>query len=683
MAEEGAIPAALLRSLHRFSASNESSSLPNTQENPLPCSILARGSILGVYNSSKSVENDIPVSPRLVIFGLLQQPPDAQNPHNFAQYLPNGITRVGSFVVVRGDASEGVEDLAEAVALQVAAVGEKKEKVLVYEVTTETSRLYGCEGGKATSIHLEVVQSLHARDFLRTVGFAPLLCAVDFHVVGKKETLIRQLKRYETATKEDSNFYVRVGVTSSSKGKKSSAFRVVNGCGEDIMSPDAKSVMLESILPEIEEEVDDAGSKSKKKNGKKQKKSPGKKVVTQQTEQGETATRYLSSLEYGDIANVDLLVSLAPMNASAEVAAPVLTIPPPSNVKPISRHFHAHCDALVMVSVDSSLQTALSLLRQQLYQQLKEIAKRLEDAPEAVVSVVAHQFPLVGAAFPLTLVSDSTNADYNNDESMDDVALLESLHRAFFQPLQQSLFRVSRGCSLAQQGEWLATSDVLYNVHEGIPSSGVSAQGQQGKLALVGGFYGYYHYMQQRVNDKGWGCAYRSLQTLASWLFVQHYTQQKFLSHEHIQRALVQMGDKPSRFQGSTEWIGSLEVGYVLDELFGVTFRSLSVSSGDQLASIARELLDHFETQGTPVMMGGGQLAFTLLGVDYDPDSGACAFLTLDPHYTGDEDITTIQQQLVQLEGYKAVPCSWRKTTSFTKKSFYNLCLPQRPSVGV
>ncbi|KAG7385733.1 Ufm1-specific protease 2 [Phytophthora boehmeriae] len=515
------------------------------------------------------------------------------------------------------------------------------------------------------------------------MGFAPLRCAVDIHVVGKKETLMRKLEKYEAATKEDSSFYVRVGVTSSSKGKKNIAYRVVNGRGEDVMSSDAKPVKLESILPEVDEERDDAGGKNKKKNGKKQKKSPGKQSGVQQAEQAGNDTNFLRSLEYGDIANVDLLVSLAPIDPSAEVAAPVVTIPPPSSSKPTNRHFHVHCDALVIVPVDSSLQAALSPLRQQIYQQLEEISKRLEDAPDTVVSVAAHQFPLVGAAFPLTLVSCSTSPTYSNDESMDDVALLESLHHAFLQPVQQSLFRVSRGCSLAQQGEWLAASDVLYNVHEGIPSSGVSAQGHQGKLALVDGFYGYYHYMQQRVNDKGWGCAYRSLQTLASWLFVQHYTQQKFLSHEQIQRALVQMGDKPSRFQGSTEWIGSLEVGYVLDELFGVTFRSLSVSSGAQLPDVARELLDHFETQGTPVMMGGGQLAFTLLGVDYDPDSDACAFLTLDPHYTGDEDLTTIQQQTVQLEGYKAVPCSWRKTTSFTKKSFYNLCLPQRPSVGV
>jgi hypothetical protein len=30
----------------------------------------------------------------------------------------------------------------------------------------------------------------------------------------------------------------------------------------------------------------------------------------------------------------------------------------------------------------------------------------------------------------------------------------------------------------------------------------------------------------------------------------------------------------------------------------------------------------HFETHGTPVMMGGGNLAFTVLGVDWNESTG-------------------------------------------------------------
>ena len=43
--------------------------------------------------------------------------------------------------------------------------------------------------------------------------------------------------------------------------------------------------------------------------------------------------------------------------------------------------------------------------------------------------------------------------------------------------------------------------------------------------------------------------------------------------------------------------------------------------------------------QGTPVMIGGGQLAFTLLGIDFNERSGEVRFLIMDPHYTGTDDI--------------------------------------------
>ena len=44
----------------------------------------------------------------------------------------------------------------------------------------------------------------------------------------------------------------------------------------------------------------------------------------------------------------------------------------------------------------------------------------------------------------------------------------------------------------------------------------------------------------------------------------------------------------------------------------------MSVSSGGELASKARELVEHFRSEGTPVMIGGGVLAHTILGVAFD-----------------------------------------------------------------
>ena len=78
-------------------------------------------------------------------------------------------------------------------------------------------------------------------------------------------------------------------------------------------------------------------------------------------------------------------------------------------------------------------------------------------------------------------------------------------------------------------------------------------------------------------------------------------------------------------------------------------------------------------------MMGGGNLAFTLLGIDWNENTGDVRFLILDPHYTGSEDLKAIQGKEVMLEGYRATPCGWRSASTFSRHSFYNLCLPGRP----
>ena len=61
----------------------------------------------------------------------------------------------------------------------------------------------------------------------------------------------------------------------------------------------------------------------------------------------------------------------------------------------------------------------------------------------------------------------------------------------------------------------------------------------------------------------------------------------------------------------------------------------MTVNRGSDIPSHARQLAAHFASQGTPVMIGGGVLAYTLLGVQFDELSGDAAFLILDPHYTG------------------------------------------------
>ncbi|XP_054259730.1 uncharacterized protein LOC128984435 [Macrosteles quadrilineatus] len=193
---------------------------------------------------------------------------------------------------------------------------------------------------------------------------------------------------------------------------------------------------------------------------------------------------------------------------------------------------------------------------------------------------------------------------------------------------------------------------------------------KEGEVSVVSGRYSYHHYMQDNFNDDGWGCAYRSLQTVISWFRHQGYTDRPVPSHKEIQQCLVDIKDKPVSFVGSRQWIGSTEVSFCLDTMLGVTCRIINVSSGSELQELGGTLANHFNTHGTPVMIGGGVLAHTILGVTLDRDSGDVRFLILDPHYTGSEDLRTIQSK-----GW----VGWKKPDFWNKTAYYNMCLPLRP----
>ncbi|XP_046747991.1 ufm1-specific protease 2 [Diprion similis] len=238
-----------------------------------------------------------------------------------------------------------------------------------------------------------------------------------------------------------------------------------------------------------------------------------------------------------------------------------------------------------------------------------------------------------------------------------------SLHTALALDMTKPCFRKGNALKFRNDVDLNAP---LLNPHEAIQNSGVAG----GKPSLVDGLYSYHHYMQDHFDDNGWGCAYRSLQTIISWYILHGYTEKSIPSHREIQRILVDIGDKPSSFIGSKQWIGSTEVGFVLETLLGVTIKVLCASTGQEMSSLASSLAYHFQTQGTPVMIGGGVLAHTILGIDYNENSGDVKFLILDPHYTGGENLTTIITK-----GW----CGWKNQDFWKKDAFYNMCLPQRP----
>ncbi|CAM0874778.1 unnamed protein product [Alopecurus aequalis] len=302
---------------------------------------------------------------------------------------------------------------------------------------------------------------------------------------------------------------------------------------------------------------------------------------------------------------------------------------------------------------------------------------------KAIVSELLTQQPQLcpyhfvppGLLIPLTAIYDSRYGEIEEKQS----ELRRNLHLRLGLPLDRPLLRTSnalmfggmirRDKNISKNG-----SSILRDVHKEIPSSGVSG----GIMSLIDGSYEYYHYFHDGIDDNGWGCAYRSLQTIISWYRLQQYSSINVLSHREIQQVLVEIGDKDPSFVGSREWIGAIELSFVLDKLLGVSCRIINVRSGDELPEKCREIARHFETQGTPVMIGGGVLAYTLLGVDYNESSGDCAFLILDPHYTGADDLKKIVNG-----GW----CAWKKSVDnkgrsfFLKDKFYNLLLPQRPNM--
>ncbi|GAB2269736.1 hypothetical protein Dimus_004657 [Dionaea muscipula] len=212
----------------------------------------------------------------------------------------------------------------------------------------------------------------------------------------------------------------------------------------------------------------------------------------------------------------------------------------------------------------------------------------------------AYHFCPPGILHPVTAIYELS---YGETETKQ-VEVRLSLHQRLGLPCDRPLLRVAYALKLSKVANIFKGSKkgsyLLRDVHSGIPSSGVSG----GVISLVQGSYEYYHYLQEGFDDSGWGCAYRSLQTIISWFRLQHYTSVDLPSHREIQEALVDIGDKDPSFIGSREWIGAIELSYVLDKLLGVTCKVLNVRSGAELPEKCRELALHFENQGTPIMIG-------------------------------------------------------------------------------
>ena len=208
-------------------------------------------------------------------------------------------------------------------------------------------------------------------------------------------------------------------------------------------------------------------------------------------------------------------------------------------------------------------------------------------------------------------------------------------------------------------------TDKLRNIHMGI------LHATNLPKYIIKPDYLYFHYNQDNFIDEGWGCAYRSLQTIISWYKMNTDIPVEIPSIHRIQEILVEIGDKKKdEFLGSKNWIGSFEVSFVIRKLLDKDCTMLHFQSGAEIVSYLPTLKRHFSNHGTPIMIGGGVLAYTLLGIAEDEDEPSKSqFLILDPHYKGKDELKMIMNP-------KSKAVYWSGAKIFRTDSFYNLCCP-------
>lgn len=175
-------------------------------------------------------------------------------------------------------------------------------------------------------------------------------------------------------------------------------------------------------------------------------------------------------------------------------------------------------------------------------------------------------------------------------------------------------------------------------------------------------------------SEMGWGCGYRTLQTVCSWMTDNQNSAVKVPSISEIQEILVQLEDKPREFLGSRQWIGSFEVCLVIDKLYEIPCKILHVNQGDELKTLVDTLVSHFDKFGSPVMMGGDVDASSKGIVGIHVGHRDASLLVVDPHYVGKEQT----KEFLFNKGW----VKWQRLSDFMSGSFYNLCLPQVKAKG-
>ena len=192
--------------------------------------------------------------------------------------------------------------------------------------------------------------------------------------------------------------------------------------------------------------------------------------------------------------------------------------------------------------------------------------------------------------------------------------------------------------------------DLIRNIHYDVNTSPEQI-GSSYRVCLDG--YDFYFYGCDGFDDHGWGCAYRSIQTIASWWYSRSPT---------IPEIQAILG---TEFINSKSWVGCLECVTVFANDPLIECQILHARDMQDLAIILNATVwEHFLHTGSPVMIGAGSYAYTIVGISRNG-----YLLILDPHTSNPKTST-----------------KWNKiSTFFTKKlwsaGFINLCLtrPTKP----
>lgn len=223
---------------------------------------------------------------------------------------------------------------------------------------------------------MEIVECLHAQDFLQATSYALMRCAL--HVIAPSPAdLEREVQRWKMQLLNDTD-QVFFRVASGSKP-------VFDGDGIDVTTAsNTTSRPLSTLLKSAAKQQQSSETSKVKKNAKKKSNNAAQAALDAWDDEPTGAKRdtrtsdrglnpgYLKTLEYGEIANIEVLCSLAPSSSSDKglASAPLLTIPDAR--APVMRHssVHLHADVLVLVPVQSTVAQVIRLVRERLSQQV-------------------------------------------------------------------------------------------------------------------------------------------------------------------------------------------------------------------------------------------------------------------------------------------------------------------------